>query len=225
MSGENGRHAARSLRMRPGEKLVLCDGEGMDYTGEISKIDGDSVAIQIITCEESRSEPNLWVNICQGLPKSDKMDSVVQKSVEMGAAQITPILTARCVSRPDKNSARKKSERWQKISQEAAKQSGRGKIPHVCDLTAFFEAIRSAAKDGKVLLFYEGGGKKIAEAVLPGINRYHVFIGPEGGFEEEEVWFAQEQGAEIVTLGPRILRTETAPVAALAALMLLSGNM
>ena len=143
----------------------------------------------------------------------------------MGVTRIVPVLTERCVSRPDEKSAKKKVERWQKIAMEAAKQSGRGIIPTVAPIATFSTAIKQAVAENTALFFYEGGGDSLHQLVNPPCNAYSIFIGPEGGFAEEEVTLAMEQGAKKATLGPRILRTETAPVAALAAIMLSSGNM
>ena len=171
------------------------------------------------------SEPSVSVTLYQGLPKSDKMDSVVQKAVEMGVTRIVPMLTQRCVSRPDQKSAQKKVERWQKISFEAAKQCGRGILPPVSPLTDFSAALRQSASESTVLFFYEGGGQSLQQCIDSSCKAYSIFIGPEGGFSEEEVQFALDLGAKKATLGPRILRTETAPVAALAAIMLTTGNM
>jgi len=163
--------------------------------------------------------------VYQGLPKADKMDSIVQKAVETGAVRIVPVMTARCVSKPDEKAAAKKIERWQKISQEAAKQSGRGVIPQVGALVNYRSAIKEAAQNGEIILFFEGGGQSISQLVSSETKNLAIFIGPEGGFEQAEVDFALQNGGKIGTLGARILRTETAPVAALAAIMLSTGNM
>ena len=153
------------------------------------------------------------------------MDAVVQKSVELGVSRIVPMLSERCVSRPDEKAVKKKADRWQKIAEEAAKQSGRGVIPQVSPSLPFRAAIQEAEKEGEILFFYEGGGEHISALVGPKTQKLSLFIGPEGGFAEAEVRFAQEHGAKIATLGPRILRTETAPIAALAAIMLATDNL
>lgn len=225
IAGTDGRHIARSLRMKTGEVLTLCDGKGMDYSCEIENINGDEVLVNILSSCVSVSEPTLRVTVYQGLPKADKMDSIVQKSVEVGAAAIVPVMTARCVSRPDEKSMHKKTERWQKIAEEAAKQSGRGIIPQVHDLIDFKEAVRQASKNGKMVLFYEGGGESLSRLITSESGNLSVFIGSEGGFEPDEVAFFTSLGGRTATLGTRILRTETAPIAALAAIMLASGNM
>ena len=226
VSGADGRHIARSLRMQPGEELILCDCIGMDYRGEIERIDGDAVHVRILECCKSASEPTVQVTLYQGLPKADKFDTVVQKAVELGVTRIVPMMTSRCVSRPDEKSARKKQERWQKIAEEAAKQSGRGIIPKVSAVTPYRQAVSEAVEDdAELILFYEGGGKSLSSLVGRGTQKLSVMIGPEGGFSREEVDLAEKAGGHPGTLGPRILRTETAPVAALAAIMLATGNL
>lgn len=225
LTGDDARHIARSLRMQSGEALILCDSIGTDYNCEIERITEDSVAVRVLSFCETVAEPAVKVTVYQGLPKADKMDGIVQKAVETGATRIVPVLTGRCVSRPDGPAAAKKAARWQKIAVEAAKQSGRGVIPQVAPLTSFREAVREAAQNGEVLLFFEGGGQSIAKLVTPQTRVLSIFIGPEGGFEQEEVDLVTQSGGKIGTLGPRILRTETAPIAALAAIMLASGNM
>ncbi|HHV31588.1 16S rRNA (uracil(1498)-N(3))-methyltransferase [Caproiciproducens sp. LBM24188] len=223
--GDDARHISRSLRMKPGERLVLCDSIGTDYNCEITRISDEGVVVRVLNFCKTVAEPTVKVTIYQGLPKADKMDGIVQKSVETGAVRVVPVLSGRCVSRPDEKSAAKKVARWQKIAEEAAKQSGRGVIPQVSPLMPFRAAVEEAAQNGSILLFYEGGGSSIAQLVNRESGNLAVFIGPEGGFEKSEVDFVLQNGGQIGTLGPRILRTETAPIAALAAIMLASGNM
>ena len=225
VSGKDGRHIARSLRMKPGEALTLCDGEGMDYRCEISGFSGDEVLVRVLERIPSHSEPSIKVTVYQGIPKGDKMDAIVQKAVELGATEIVPVYMRRCVSRPDEKSAAKKAARWQKIADEAAKQSGRGTLPQVLPPMGFSKAAQRAAENGPVLLFYEGGGKPLSGVVSRDWKTVSFFIGPEGGVDEAEVQMLTENGACKATLGPRILRTETAPLAALTAIMLLTGNL
>lgn len=227
LTGENARHAAKSLRMQPGEKLTLCDGNGLEAVCVIEEIGSDRVEGAVLHRAPSQSEPNLSVVLYQGVPKSDKMDLIVQKSVELGVTEIVPTVMRRCISRPDEAGAKKKTVRWQKIAREAAQQSGRGRIPTVQESMPLKKAVERAAKAGRVLVFYEGGGqslRQLADSLTPG-ETVSVFIGPEGGLDESDLQVLREAGAETATLGPRILRTETAPLAALTALMLLSGNM
>jgi len=225
ITGEDGRHIARSLRMQPGERLILCDSIGTDYNCEIESVADGEATVRVLNFCKTVAEPSVNVTVYQGLPKADKMESIVQKAVETGAVRIVPVMTARCVSKPDEKAAAKKIERWQKISQEAAKQSGRGVIPQIGALTNYRSAIKEAAQNGEIILFFEGGGQSISHLVSTETKNLAIFIGPEGGFEQAEVDFALQNGGKIGTLGARILRTETAPVAALAAIMLSTGNM
>lgn len=225
ITGEDGRHIARSLRMQPGESLVLCDSIGTDYNCEIESVADGEVTVRVLNFCKTVAEPSVSVTVYQGMPKADKMESIVQKAVETGAVRIVPVLTTRCVSKPDEKAAAKKVARWQKIAEEAAKQSGRGVIPQVSELINYRLAVKQAAQNGEIILFFEGGGQSIAQLVNPETKNLAIFIGPEGGFEQAEVDFALQNGGRIGTLGARILRTETAPVAALAAIMLATGNM
>ena len=225
ITGEDGRHIARSLRMQQGESLILCDSIGTDYNCTIESVADSGVTVRVLNFCKSVAEPSVKVTVYQGLPKADKMESIVQKAVETGAVRIVPVMAARCVSKPDEKAAAKKTERWQKIAEEAAKQSGRGVIPEVSALTNFKAAVKEAAQNGEIILFYEGGGQSIAKLINFKTGYLSIFIGPEGGFEQSEVDFALQNGAKIGTLGARILRTETAPIAALAAIMLATGNM
>lgn len=226
LSGEDARHIARSLRMRPGDPLTLCDGAGTDYACRIQSVSGEDVTATVESRQPSRGEPDCMVTLYQGLPKADKMDHIVQKAVETGASRVVPMLTERCISRPDSKAAEKKRVRWEKIAEEAAKQCGRGKIPSVSAQLGFSEALAAALAEGPVLFFYEGGGESLTR-LLPRLSAksLSVFIGPEGGFAEAEAALAKSSGAQFATLGPRILRTETAPTAAITAVMLLTGNL
>lgn len=223
IDGEDGRHIARSLRMHTGDALTLSDGAGTDYTGEIESITGDTVMVRLTDKFKSRSEPALRVTLYPGMPKADKLELITQKAVELGVTKIVPVLTSRSVSRPDAKSVSKKQERLQRIALEAAKQSGRGIIPEIGKMTDLESALKTAP--GKKILFYEGGGEALGALVSPDEAEVSVFIGPEGGFDAAEVQLAKQYGATPATLGPRILRTETAPLAALSVLMYITGNM
>lgn len=223
IDGEDGRHIARSLRMHTGDALTLSDGAGTDYTGEIESITGDTVMVRLTDKFKNRSEPTLRVTLYPGMPKADKLELITQKAVELGVTKIVPVLTSRSVSRPDAKSVSKKQERLQRIALEAAKQSGRGIIPEIGKMTDLESALKTAP--GKKILSYEGGGEALGALVSPDEAEVSVFIGPEGGFDAVEVQLAKQYGATPATLGPRILRTETAPLAALSVLMYITGNM
>lgn len=218
ISGDDAAHIAKSLRMQRGEVLTLCHNE-TDYVCEIEDFAEGSVKLRLLKVEKCDTEPSVDVILFQALPKGDKMDFIVQKAVEVGVSAIVPVLTSRCVSRPDEKSLQKKVSRWQKIAEEAAKQSERGKIPRVLEAVSFENAVETAKRSEKTLLFYENGGSPLREAInnTEKPRSIAVFIGPEGGFEPAEVDLASDAaGAMICTLGKRILRTETAAIVATA---------
>jgi len=226
LNEEQSRHIAGSLRMKKGDMLTVCDGAGTDYGCIIDEITKDFVALSVCYKQASDSEPNIKVSLFQGVPKGDKMEDIIQKCVELGIYEITPVLTKRSVSRPDERQAQKKQARYQKIALEAAQQSGRGIVPKINKMQSFKQAAQSCDADVKIL-FYEGGGKSLKSIINENKNAssFAIFIGPEGGFEKEEVDEILNSGGINATLGARILRTQTAPVAALAAIMLLTDNL
>lgn len=224
LDGESARHIAKSLRMRVGDVICVTDGGGDDYGCQIEEITKDEVVLKVCYKQACESEPSCRVTIYQGVPKSSKMEDIIQKCVELGVYEIVPTLTKRCVSRPDDKAAGKKNQRYQKIALEAAQQSGRGIVPKIENMKTLRQAIAEDENDVKIV-FYEGGGEKLADIVKPDTESVSVFIGPEGGFEQEEVEQIEASGGVRATLGKRILRTQTAPVAALTAIMLLTGNL
>jgi 16S rRNA (uracil1498-N3)-methyltransferase len=226
ITGADAAHIAKVLRMRPGERLTVCDCRGSDLLCEITEVSPACVLLRIRESAPSGSEPSVRVTLYQALPKADKMELIVQKSVELGVHRIVPVLSARCVSRPDEKALRAKAQRWARIAAEAAKQSGRGILPEVAEAMPFERAAGAFAEqtDGRGILFYERSGGRAADALAELPARAAVFIGPEGGFEEAEVTLAAGRGIRIAGLGPRILRAETAPLCALAAIMFATGN-
>lgn len=225
ISGQDAKHISKALRMHPGENLTLCDGRGTDYFCEITDFAGEDVLLKVLYHTPTACEPTTAVTLYQGLPKSDKLELIIQKAVELGVTAVVPVETARSVARID-DKAPKKRERWQKIADEAAGQSGRGILPAVAAPLTFRQALaRMREEDTPVIVFYEGGGQPLNVLVGRDSRRLAVVIGPEGGFEPAEIEALRAQGAQIATLGPRILRCETAPLAALAVIMALTGNM
>ena len=222
ISGEDAAHITKSLRLRPDEEITLCDGSGMDYAGRVLAV-GDPVEVEILSRSPSIAEPKCRLTLFQALPKGDKMEFIIQKSVELGAAEIIPVLTSRCVSRPDAKSMAKKLERYRKIAAEAAKQCGRGIIPQVGELMTLEQAAKALPE--KSLVFYEGGGKRLSELVAPEDESWGVFVGSEGGFSPEEIALLESRGVCPATLGPRILRCETAPLCGLSVMLNLLGEM
>lgn len=223
--GSDAVHISKSLRMKIGEKITVCDTKGIDYYCEISQITAEEIYLNILSEKENDTEPDISVTLFQCMPKGDKLDYIVQKSVELGVSEIVPVISSRCISRPDAKSAAKKTARLNKISDEAAKQSGRGILPTVSAPINFDECLNKFALFDKVIIFYELGGKPLNTLIDPTVKKIAIFIGPEGGISAEEFDKATNCGACAATLGKRILRTETAPIAALSNIMLLSGNM
>ena len=225
IEGPDWNHAANVLRVRPGEQVLLSAGEDWDYLCTVREVDRAGQRVLLSVLEENRDIRELPVNISlyQGLPKSDKMELIIQKAVELGAARVIPVETARCVVKLDRKKAESKRSRWQAISESAAKQSGRSMIPEVAMPMPFAAALKEAADSDIRLIPYENAEgmertRRILESVVPG-QKIAVFIGPEGGFEETEIRQAEEAGFEAVTLGKRILRTETAGFVVLSLLM------
>ncbi len=210
--GEDAVHITKSLRMKPGEAVTVCDGGGREYFCRVEKT-GETVTLCVESERASLSEPPYRATVYQALVKGDKFDTVVQKAVECGAARVVPFISERCIVRLDKKDAAKKAVRWQKIAEEAAKQCGRGMIPEVCGLLTYKEAVAEASGADIPLFCYEDEGNKTLKGVLEGTGKsdtVSVMIGSEGGFSPAEASFAKENGMISVGLGKRILRTETA---------------
>lgn len=224
LNEEQSRHISKSLRMKVGDMLTLSCGSGRDYGCMIDAIDSKSVTLSVCYAQANDCEPSVKVKLYQGVPKGDKLEDIIQKCTELGISEIQPVLTHRSVSRPDSKSAKKKQARYQKIALEAAQQSGRGIIPHIHAMTDLKTAVEKDDSQLKIL-FYEGGGTPLKALIHNNISSVSIYIGPEGGFEERELALIKENGGNIATLGKRILRTQTAPVAALTAIMLLTDNM
>ncbi|MGN0533244.1 MAG: RsmE family RNA methyltransferase [Eubacterium sp.] len=224
LQGEQARHIGKSLRMKQGDMLTLSCADGFDYGCIIDRITADEVRLSLCYKQANGSEPTVKVRLYQGVPKGDKLEDIIQKCTELGVSEITPVLTHRSVSRPDEKAAAKKNARYCKIALEAAQQSGRGIIPKVNPMVSLKQAAENDDSQLKIL-FYEGGGESLKSLIPADIKSVSVYIGPEGGFEKQEVELIKEQGGVVATLGSRILRTQTAPVAALTAIMLLTGNL
>ena len=223
LTGENAQHA-KVLRLKPGEMVLLCDGEGREAVCKVASTDG--WLLRAMERRESQSEAAVKVSVYMALPKADKLEHVIQKATELGAYEIVTFPSARCVSRPDEKSLKKKLERWEKIAASAAEQSGRGRIPKVLVLGSFSEALTRAAQADKALMFYEHEEALTLKMALSsgGYSTVSLLTGPEGGLEEAEVTQAQEVGLQVCTLGRRILRCETAPLCALSAVMYDAGE-
>ena len=221
LSEEDSAHLARVLRAEVGEEITAIDESGIEYAAEITEISKKTVKAKITDFKKSAAEPKISVTLFQGLPKGAKMELIIQKCVEIGIDKIVPVSTARAVVKLNEEKGAGKEKRWNKIAEEAAKQSGRGKIPKVTAPISFDEAVKSANDFDMAIMPYELHEKADFKSYLRSHNpkSIAVYIGPEGGFEESEAELAKEQGIYPVSLGKRILRTETAPLSVLSVLM------
>lgn len=221
--GSDVNHMKNVLRMKQGEKFIANDGNGGSYCCAISEILDDRIVAEILEGQLANTELPVNLVLFQGIPKADKMELIIQKSVELGVSKIVPVEMARCVVKLDEKKKKSKTERWQAISESAAKQSGRTVIPEVCGAMSYRNALEYAKEFDMILVPYECADSmarlkdRLAE-IKPNMT-VGIFIGPEGGYEEKEIEQAVAAGGEIVSLGKRILRTETASIAALAICM------
>lgn len=225
MKGRDAEHV-HVLRMRPGEDMIICDGAGTDYKCRLVKADKEQVEAEVIEIVKCPAEPSVKVSVLCGLPKGDKTDYIIQKCVEAGAYEIKFFSSDRCVAKPDK--PEKKLERWQRIAEEAAKQSGRGIIPQIGWVGDFAGALDAAIKTDMPLFMYEKGERETlndALGTIADISTAAIVTGPEGGFAEFEAKLAKIAGLHVCSMGERILRCETAPVVALTAVMYATGNL
>lgn len=214
LTGEDARHIGRVLRMAPGDEVTVCDKEGTDYYCKIDKITKEDVTLSVIKSEACPAELELKITLYQCIPKAGKMDSIIQKATELGAFEIVPVLSERCVAKGEK------AERWQKIAYEAAKQCKRGVIPKVRNTLTFSEAIEELKEKELAFMPYEEA--RDGKITYSGEKSAGFIIGPEGGFSPVEVKKASGAGIKICTLGKRILRTETAGSTVLSVLSYLA---
>ena len=222
LTGENASHA-KVLRLKAGEQVLVCDGEGAECLCAVVDSDWN---LEVLERRTSDTEPAVKVSIYMAFPKADKLEHVIQKATELGAYEIVAFPSARCVSKPDEKSLKKKLERWQKIAASAAEQSGRGRIPEVVVLGSFAEALNRGVQTDLPMLFYENERATTLHMAL-NAGEYKsaaLLTGPEGGLEEKEVQKAMDAGWKVCTLGKRILRCETAPLCALSAVMYDAGE-
>lgn len=228
ITGRDAEHI-KVLRMRPGEALTVCDGKGTDLHCTLVSSDGKTAYVDVVEAVPSKSEAAVRVRIYAGLAKGDRVDYVAQKCTELGAEEIVFFNCDRCVVRLDpKKGADKKVERWQRIAEEAAKQSGRGIIPTVRYLDSYKDMLEEASAADLKLFLYETGDRismqQAIRAALP-CSTAAVITGPEGGFTSEEADLARAQGFAVCAMGPRILRCETAPLIPLTAILYESGDL
>lgn len=225
ISGPDAHHIRDVLRMKAGDEIFVCTGDEWEYACSIETLTSEEVTARISDAAKSGKELPGRIVLYQCLPKGDKMETVIQKAVELGAAEIVPVLSSRCVSRPDRKKAEGKLKRWNQIAEAAAKQAKRMVVPQVAGILDFKEAVSRACNSDVCLLPYEkcenmAETRQILNAIQSG-SSISVLIGPEGGFSEEEANAAEKAGFSAISLGRRILRTETAGMAVLAMLVFL----
>ncbi len=225
LTGQSAQHA-KVLRLQNGEEVTVCDGKGTDYRCTVSDVSPGQFSLVVHRAEPSLSEPKVKASVYMAFPKSDKLEHVIQKATELGASEIVAFPSSRCVAKVDAKSLAKKLERWKKIAESAAEQSGRGCIPEVLAVNSYRAAIERACKADLAVNFYENeAGFTFHDALSPGgFQTVSLMTGPEGGFSREEIELAANSGMKICTLGKRILRCETAPLCALSALMYACGE-
>lgn len=216
IEGEDVKHISKVLRCKNGEKLEICDNDNNEYICEIADIDKSIVELNILQKVDIKRESDLKIKLYQGLPKGPKMEMILQKLTEVGVDEIVLVQTKRSVAKVDDKKEDKKLERWERIIYEAAKQSKRGKIPRLRGILSFKEALLEMKENDFNIAPYENERTKSIKQAIKGvdINNIGIFVGPEGGFDESEIEAIEEIGGQSVSLGPRILRTETASVVA-----------
>lgn len=223
ITGEDVNHVKNVLRLKENDELIVSDGRGRDYHCRISGITNEEVVADICDICDNFSELSTEITLFQGFPKGDKMELIIQKTVELGVTRIVPVMTKRTVVKLDDKKAKKKTERYNMIAESAAKQSGRGMIPEVTMPVSFAEAVSMAEKlDMNIIPYEEAEGVEYSRNIIKSIKEKKslgIFIGPEGGFAREEVEKALDAGASAITLGHRILRTETAGMAVVSIIM------
>lgn len=230
ITGADFHHIRDVLRLKAGDAVTVCDCARNDLQCRIERFLQDGVVLAILDRQPNQTEPLYHVTLYQGLAKGDKMDTIIQKAVELGASRIVPVACRRCVTRLDRKDAGRKVQRWQRIASEAAKQCGRGQVPEVGELLSFDEAATEAAQADIALMPWEGERECSLRTGLesPGVTTANpsisILIGPEGGFDADEVTTAMAAGIRPVTLGRRILRTETAGAAVLAMIIYRFGD-
>lgn len=223
ITGEDVNHVKNVLRLKENDELIVSDGRGRDYHCRISGITNEEVVADICDICDNFSELSTEITLFQGFPKGDKMELIIQKTVELGVTRIVPVMTKRTVVKLDDKKAKKKTVRYNMIAESAAKQSGRGMIPEVTMPVSFAEAVSMAEKlDMNIIPYEEAEGVEYSRNIIKSIKgkkSLGIFIGPEGGFAREEVEKALDAGASAITLGHRILRTETAGMAVISIIM------
>ena len=225
ITGDDVNHISRVLRLKCGDEIEVCDKNKTDYLCVVSEIFKAEVVLQILSKTANENESPIDVTLYQGIPKGDKMDDIVRKCVELGVNKIVPVAMKRTVVKV--KAPYPKTQRWERIILEASKQCRRGIIPQICEPVSFEEMLEQISDEESLnLLPYENEDKLGLKSVLKekANHKINIIIGPEGGFDDEEIDRARDKNLNIVTLGPRIMRCETAPIAAVSAVMYELGD-
>jgi 16S rRNA (uracil1498-N3)-methyltransferase len=227
ITGDDVRHIGKVLRMQVGDSCVVVAPDGSAAVAVIKSITSSEVMLSLTAVIDDNKEPPVKIILVQGLPKSDKMDYIVQKAVELGVYKVIPMHAAHSVVQYTDQKKAARVERWQKIAAEAAKQCRRSLIPQISNIQSLHEVLSSLEGKAEIIMLYEGQTKVRLRDILTmsHAEAIAIIVGPEGGFSDEEVGLASRRGAAIATMGPRILRTETASVAAVAAVMYACGDL
>jgi 16S rRNA (uracil1498-N3)-methyltransferase len=222
ITGKDAFHIARSLRMAVGDRLTVCAEDGKEYSCELTRIRDEECLCEITETKRSLSEPKSFITLYMAYPKGDKLETVIQKAVELGASRIVPFESSRCIKKPKADKAEEKTARLTRIADEAAKQCGRGALPTVSLPLSYNEMLKEASRAALPIFCYEGEGTRSLKDILDSFNEapdsISVVVGSEGGFSPDEARAAEEIGFKMANLGPRILRCETAPDYALSAI-------
>jgi len=219
IEGDDAWHIAKALHAKPGREFVVSDAKGIDYLCVVRQTQGSVVTLNVLSSAPCPNEPKAYIRLYQALPKGDKLELIIQKAVELGASEIIPVLTSRCIARPSYKAMDKKLTRLQRIAYEAAKQCDRGIIPKVMPLLEFDKAVIQMAESDLAILFYEESQTPLRQFLTSQPASISVMVGSEGGFSHTEAAFAQNRGIAAASLGGRTLRCETAPITALSVIL------
>lgn len=224
VQGDEAHHLCRVMRLRPGDEVVLCDREGFDYTAVAKDVNEKTITFEVTSKQKNQAEPCKNLTVYMALPKSDKLEFIVQKSCELGAKKLVPFISEYCVAQKSKKEDNKKA-RLAKISAEAAKQCGRSTPMEIGDILTFRQMVQDMKNNDINLFFYEHADCPLKEIDFAAMENVSVIIGSEGGFSEKECEILAENGAKTISLGKRILRCETAAVSAVTLTMYTMGEM
>ena len=219
ISGADAHHITDVLRLKENDEIIVCSGDGFDYITRLTSLSKDEVLGEITSRTVSTAEPSVKIKLFQCMPKGDKFEYIIQKTIELGVTEIVPVESSRSIVKIPANKAASKTERWNKIAESAAKQSGRGLIPKVCAPIDFKKAVKVFCDCDLPVVAYELETDLSLKMLLSEnscAKTINIFIGPEGGISDDEIAALKCAGAKSVTVGPRILRTETAPLAVLS---------